>query len=338
MLFETGIRLLRMLPASPEKALTAAKIFEQWPSQGEEGVSQRSIERYMLSLMSGGSWGNGVVGATQEGRSRAYFLLPEQVATWFVTEEAALGMRLTHQVLGRTFGNSSRTNSDTLADMAERVLAASPSAQRVQRRLRIAPDGLGRLPARIDRNVLRTVIDAIARDRKLHFSYADSAGHESKPLASPLGLVAKDGTIYLVAAKGLSDRPRSFALHRVASAEVHFQVAQARPDFDLDEHIEASHQFSHRLDAEPPIALKLRVAPGTIYHFRERPLSRDQSIRAPRSEGGWYSVTATVPQTVLLIPFLAGMGPWIEVMEPQALRSKTAEWLRDSAALYANVE
>jgi hypothetical protein len=46
-------------------------------------------------------------------------------------------------------------------------------------------------------------------------------------------------------------------------------------------------------------------------------------------------VTATVPETVLLVPFLVSMGPWIEVMEPAGIRAKTAQWLRDSFAHYA---
>jgi predicted DNA-binding transcriptional regulator YafY len=185
--------------------------------------------------------------------------------------------------------------------------------------------------------VLAASIEAIKSGTKLRLTYVDSSGKESSPLVSPLGLVAKDGTIYLVAIKGLSDAPRHFPLHRMTEANASAQLAQMRLDFDLDRYIHDSHQFSHLLDAEAPLAvLKLRVAPETLYHFRERALSTDQAIGPARRSDGWRVVTATVPETYLLIPFLLSMGPWIEVLEPPSVRDETAKRLHAAAAHYSS--
>jgi predicted DNA-binding transcriptional regulator YafY len=179
-------------------------------------------------------------------------------------------------------------------------------------------------------------MDAIAADQKLSFIYVSAAGNSSNHIRSPQGLVAKDGTIYLLATEGLSDAPRHFALHRVRDAHVIPQRAQARPDFNLDHHIRDSHQLSHALDRHaPPASLKLRVAPEALFHFAERPLSDDQEITPAKRSDGWHTVTATVPETVLLVPFLLSLGGWIEVLGPPTVRSEVATWLRDAAAHYA---
>lgn len=335
----TGVRMLRLLNTRPENALTTVEIERRWRDLGGTEVALRSIQRYMSELSQDSADGPALVAVVERGRERAYYLKTSQVANWFMTEEAALDLQLSRDVFGRAFGSRGPSHGDKLADMAERVVAASPQTQRIRDRLRIAPDGIGRLPARIEPAVLRAAIDAIGKNRKLKFTYANAAGKVTNQLVSPLGLVAKDGTIYLVAVKGLSDVPRHFALHRISDADTHFQPAQPRPEFDLQQYIHDSHQFSHVLDAkEPPVELKLRVAPETIYHFEERRLSADQNIAPPKGGEPWYVVTATVPRTILLVPFLVGMGPWIEVLAPAEVRAATAEWTGRTWSHYAGDE
>jgi len=332
----TGVRLLRLLNTRPENALTTIEIARRWRGRGGTKVALRSVQRYMSDLSQDSDEGPALVAVAQRGTERAYYLKTSQVASWFMTEEAALDLQLSREVFGRAFGSRGHSSGDKLADMAERVVATSPETRRMRDRLRIAPDGIGRLPARIAAGVLRTSIDAIGRNRKLKFTYTSAAGKASLQLVSPLGLVAKDGTIYLVAIKGLADTPRHFALQRMVDVDVHFQQAQARPEFDLQQYIFDSHQFSHVLDEKaPPLPLKLRVAPGTIYHFTERPLSSDQKNTPPKGGEPWHIVTATVPKTMLLMPFLLSMGPGVEVLEPAALRAETAQWVGQMRAHYA---
>lgn len=332
----TGVRMLRLLHSRPESALTTAEISRRWRDLGGTAVTLRSIQRYMSDLSQDSSEGPALVAVVQRGTERCYYLKTSQVANWFMTEEAALDLQLSRDVFGRAFGSEGRANGDKLADMAERVVAASPETQRIRNRLRIAPDGIGRLPARIERGVLRTCIDAIGKNRKLRFNYSGASSKASSQLVSPLGLVAKDGAIYLVGVKGLNDAPRHFALQRMSDADVHFQQAQNRPEFDLQQYIVDSHQFSHVLDAKAaPVRLKLRVAPESIYHFRERPLSNDHAETLPAEGEPWHIVTATVPNTILLIPFLLSMGPWIEVLEPADVRAEAAKRISGMWAHYA---
>ncbi len=335
----TGVRLLRLLTTRPENALTTLEIERRWRDLGGTAVALRSIQRYMSDLSQDSGEGPALVAVVPRGSERAYYLKTSQVANWFMTEEAALDLQLRRDVFGPTLASRKQSSGDKLVDMAERVVAASPETQRIRDRLRIAPDGIGRLPARIKPEVLRAAVDAIGKNRKLKFTYSSAAGKTSDQLVSPLGLVAKDGTIYLVAIKGLADVPRHFALQRVSAADVHFQTAQARPDFDLQQYVLDSHQFSHVLnDSAAPVQLKLRVAPETMYHFKERPLSSDQKDAPPKGDEPWHIVTATVPQTVLLLPFLLSMGPWIDVVAPAAVRNEMRKWVGNMWAHYAQDE
>jgi predicted DNA-binding transcriptional regulator YafY len=333
----TGVRMLRLLNTRPENALTTAEISLRWGNMSGTAVTLRSIQRYMSDLSRDSSDGPALVAVVQRGTERSYYLKASQVANWFMTEEAALDLQLSRDVYGRAFGSQGKSNGDKLADMAERVVAASPETKRIRDRLRIAPDGIGRMPACIEPGVLRACIGAIGKNRQLGFNYRGASGETSIKLVSPLGLVAKDGAIYLVAVKELSDAPRHYALQRMLNADLHFQQAQHRPEFDLQQHIVDSHQFSHVLDAQAtPVQLKLRVAPEAIYHFRERPLSNDQTITSPAASEPWHTVTATVPNTILLMPFLLSMGPWIEALAPADVRAEATKRIAGMWTHYAS--
>lgn len=333
---KTGVRLLRLLTTRPESAQSTQEVLRRWLAMGDPPVDLRSIQRYMVELSQDLDERPALVASVERGGERCYYLQPSQVANWFMTEEAALDLQLSRDVLGRALGAGHGALGGHRDDMADRVVAASPETRRVRDRLRIVPDGIGRLPAPLRPAVLRAAIAAIAQERQLQFNYRNAAGKASRKRVSPLGLVAKDGTLYLVGVQGLADAPMHYNLHRMADADVHFQPAQPRPDFDLQRHIVDSHQFSHLLGADAaPMVLRLRVAPGTMYHFRERPLSDDQQEAPSSADDPWFTVTATVPQTVLLVPFLVSMGPWIEVMAPAALRTEVADWVRQMGTFYA---
>ncbi|WP_395700206.1 helix-turn-helix transcriptional regulator [Aquabacterium sp.] len=335
MKLSTAIHLLRLLSTRPEYAMTTEEIDRRWRDLGGAEVTLRSIQRYMGQL-SDDSEGPSLLETTRKNGLKAYYLRASQVATWFMSEEAALDLQLRRDVFGQAVQGMGRAGGAQLGDMAAEVIAASPEFRRIGDRLRTVPDGIGRRAAPVAPEVVREVIQAIGRERQIQFTYRNAAGKASRHLVTPLGLVAKDGTKYLVGVKGLNDTPRHFALHRASDARMHFRHAQHRPDFNLDDYIHASHQFSHVLDgSSPPIQLKLRVAPETMYHFRERPLSDDQRETAPRDRDAWFTVTATVPRTFLLVPFLVSLGAWVEVVGPAEVRAETAKWVRGMAAHYA---
>lgn len=336
MKFKTAIRILRVLGTQPAHALTTLQIRERWLLEKGEAVSLRSIQRYMVDLSNDSDEGPAIVKkVNRPGELPAYYLLQSQVASWFMTEEAALQLQITRQIYSRAFGDQDHLTAAKLDKLAEQVVQASTAARRIRSRVAVVPDGIGRLPAEIAHEVLAATFDAIAQDRMLDFRYESRSGRPSPDRVTPLGLVAKDGTVYLVGVTGLSDAPRHYALHRMAEAEVSFKPAQARGEFDLATHIHETHQFSHVLEDAPSLlGLKLRVHRDALFHFRERRLHESQVI-APSEDGIWSIVTATIPKTLVLRPFLASMGPAIEVLEPADVREELAAWARGMSGHYA---
>lgn len=341
MKLKTGIRLLGILGTRPSQAFTTHDLVERWGGEkarsggkGEE-VSLRSMQRYVRDFSQNDARGVALIKKVgRKGEQPKFYLQTDRVANWFMTEAAALDLQLAQQVYASTLGRGDASNAQQLADLTEKVIEASPETKRLRDRLRIVPDGIGRLPADIDPAALRETIAAISMRRQIEFIYADSTSRkQAQKRLTPLGLVAKDGTVYLVAIDGLSDAPRHYAMQRMSSVTATHRPVQDRPEFNLGRYVQETHQFSHVLDhQQAPVTLKLRVDEATIFHFRERPLAEKQGIK-PVKDG--YIVTAKIPKTFLLRPFLASMGPGIEVLEPADVRKELADWVQGMWTHYA---
>lgn len=334
MKMNTAVRLLQMLPVRGELAISVGELATKWYGGEYTRHQARNIQRYLNELATDGEDGPALVESV-EGKPRRFYLKLPQVAGWFMTEEAALNLLLTSQVIGSPLASLNQMSAKKLMEVAEKIVGASTDTRRIRERVRIVPDGFGRLPSQIDHGVLQATLDSVIRQRQLTFTFVSSQGRESSHRVSPQGLVAKEGTIYLLATKGLSDRPGHFPLHRMSNAEVDHRPLQTRSDFDLDRYILESNQLSHTIGPEAvPLRLELRVAPETLYHFKERPVSNDQHIGPASPVDGWSIVTANVLFTMLLVPFLLSMGGWIEVLGPPQVRDEMAKRVRAMAAHY----
>lgn len=338
MQIQTAVSLLEILSVPRSDALTNTEIGRKFYGKPTlESNELRNIQRYTKALSSASKDGPALIEAIGSGRDQRFYHKKSSVAHWLMTEEAALNILLTRQILGQTFGSVEQMGTKEIGEIAEKVADASDQTRRIRDRVRVVHDWIGRQPAIIPSNILKETIDAVANNRQLRFTYLSPAGKTIQKTVSPQGLVAKDGSLYLLGTEGLSDLPSAgLPLHRMKNADRTNQEAQFRPDFDLDRYIEDTHQLSHKLDANaPPVELSLRVAPESIYHFRERALSKNQTISPATPSDGWFVVTATVPHTVLLVPFLLSMGGWIEVLGPSTVREEMSERVRTMASHYA---
>ena len=331
----TAIRLLQTLPTKKESAMSVANIASQWFDGLQTASDIRNIQRYMTQRANGVSHDLALIDVVNEGAGRRYYLRSPQVAQWFMTAETALHVLVTSQHLCKALRDLDVMNNERLVNIADVVIDKSASARFFRDRVRVIQDGIGRLPACIDHSVLKQTIEAINKRRQLAFHYLSSSGKSSFPCVTCLGVVAKDGTLYLLGSTGLTDSPRHFPLQRMSEAEISHFPAQSRPDFDLDDYIERTHMLSHSLDVKSiDMRLRLRVAPEAMYHFLERPLSAEQYVDPLISPDAWRTVTATVPHTILLIPFLLSMGPWIEVLDPPEMRAAVKASLGNSSMRY----
>ncbi len=125
-----------------------------------------------------------------------------------------------------------------LAAAAERafgkLMAAMPSsmqAQAVSIRARLHVDSTGWRPFTENLSMLPIVQDAIARDRKLTFTYEPRHGTSDARTVDPLGIVCKQAVWYLVArtAAGM----RTYRVSRMSNAVVLPAVFDRPANFDL---------------------------------------------------------------------------------------------------------
>lgn len=305
-------------------------------SSGKEkpDATLRAIQRWVKDLSDSSSDDPYLLEKTED-KPPKYYLKMSRVADWFMSEKAALNLLLTRQVLAGAFGTTKQLGMDDVTELASEVAGNTLETRRIRSRLRVVPDGIGRLQSFIEPLVLEAAIQCVAEQVRFTFQHSYRLGEPSSHTVSVHGLVAKDGTIYLLGTTEFSDSIERFGLHRVANPEVTRLPARQPDHFDLDSYIDDSHQLSHKLDdSAPPVKLKLRVAPQTVYHFRDRALSADQKIEPSRGPMEWQEVTATVPNTILLAPFLLSMGGWIEVLEPLEVRTAMSERVHAMAAHY----
>lgn len=267
-------------------------------------------------------------------RQRLYFLHHDSVMKWFMSEQAALNLVMTGQVVGQALGEVSDIGVKAMAKLAVDVIQGRKStrASRIASSVRFLPDGIGRLPATLEPDLLQTMIDGIVRDRAVSFDYKRPVGKPSRRTVNPLGLVSKEGTMYLVASKGSDPVVIHYALQRASNPSVEMNHVRMVPEgFDLDEHIDSTHRFSHQTG--PEMNLVLEVNEEAIFHFKERPLTADQKIKKV-SGTDTYKVSAVIPDSYYLRPFLLSMRANVTVLEPIDLRKSLAVELKQMVANY----
>jgi len=329
-----AIGAIPLLPDSRDAAITKAEFVDRWRRAGLEELSDRQLHRFLTELESHCIAGE----VSGPNGSLRYFRASNRASEWAMTQETALRLLLTSRMLAQTMQGVGNEGAG-LIDFAESVISTSLAGRRLHRKIRVVPDGIGRLPAKVAPGVQEAVVESIASARQLRIVYRSRAqmgtgGQERTHDLTVLGAVSKDGAIYLLATKGLTEKVLTYALHRVAHAEVLSEPALERPDFDLDDHIEKTHQLSHGFDDNTVVDLRLRVHKGSIWHLQERPLCAQQKISRNPDANGWYAVTAPIPNTELLVPALLSMGDWVIVDGPDVVREKLVARLHAAAGHY----
>ena len=335
MKFAQALCLLRLMGARHEDALTPQQIVRRWNETYTNPIELRTAQRYLSELSTDRPDGESLLSVDRTQKEWRYHLRLSEIAHWLMDEETAVYQLLSLQVLGRTFGTTTESGAHITRSVAEHLTQKKRRSRRLRETLRIVPDGIGRLYARVDPDILANVIDALVSSQVLHVGYESSKGKFEAADLTPLGLVAKDGAVYLVSVEGFRDPPKARPLHRFKTAHVKPKPATPRRDFDLDDYIRDSHQMSHPIEGQRETTLLvLQVHPKALYHFTERPLAEDQQIFLPSQPGEWAVLKVRIPITVLLVPFLASFGPGIRVLEPESIVKQITAWMTKTVDLY----
>jgi predicted DNA-binding transcriptional regulator YafY len=276
-------------------------------------VSERTIHRDMESLSAAG-----VPVVAERGAGGGWSLMGEYRTNLTGLNEAEI------QALFLT--RSPRLLEDLgLGRAAEaafiKLFAAVPPAMRRDAESasrRIYVDGAGWNQSEESAPLLPLLQDAVWRERKLRFKYQRGDDCAVEREVGPLGLVAKGGVWYLVAA--IDGDIRNYRVSRVIEAEVTDQ-AFVRPEaFDLVAHWRQSAvEFRSKLPRYPVTA---RVHPEVVNRlYIIGRFSRVEHIDPP-DENGWRQVSLCFHFEDDACECLLGFGDQIEVLDPQELWRK----------------
>lgn len=168
---------------------------------------------------------------------------------------------------------------------------------------------------------------AVVHRRRVRLSYTSGSGRVSERVVEPTGIVAKDGTWYLLA--GTDDGRRTFRVDRIADA------------------IDTGERFD-RADG-PSLAALWDAVVGDVEEMRS--LTRatlvidERFVFVLRDQFGRHCVTESIedgrarvqvaaPTTLDLARTLAGWGDAVEVLHPPELRARLGRIGQQLATLY----
>lgn len=325
MKLNTALKIIRTLPMTEKTALSITEILNKWNEGNNNPKAEiRSLQRYFQELTTSE---NPIIQRIETGNTPKYYLNLNHVAQWFLNDVVAFNLLTSKPAVANLLPDDSDLNIKEWYKVASDLNNNKPGLKKLRSCIRIVSDGLGRLPANIPPSIISTVLEGIMNNKKLELHYVNTKGVCSQRVISVQGLISKDGTMYLLATTGLGDAPRHLALHRIQKVAVSNLAHQPQPEFNLEEYIEKTQQLSHAINNLDTIELKLKVNPETIYHFKERPLAANQQILEVKNSTNKieFIVTAHIPDTILLVPFLLSMGKWIEVLGPENIRNKMRE-------------
>lgn len=247
-----------------------------------------------------------------------------------------------------------RTAGDTrLAAAAEsalnKLMAAMPTTLReraISIRQRIHVDTTGWRGTTEDLSLLPTVQDAVARDLKLSIRYArtrrdsveaipntnEKISETVERIVSPLGLVAKGSTWYLVALS--NGEFRTYRISRIRDAKILDEPSERPADFDLAAHWKSStQQFK---EGWPKFEATLCFHPNAAQEMKiwrlASPVKPDEKL--PNTPEGWITLQVQFDSEEQARFVTLGLGPHVEVLQPTSLRASHAA---DVAAMFERI-
>ncbi len=183
-------------------------------------------------------------------------------------------------------------------------------------------------------SVQETVYQALLTDRQLIVAYRRKTADRPKTYpVHPLGLVFRDGVVYLVCTVKRYADIRHLALHRMTSAMLRDEPARRPEGFSLSRYVKDEQFFSYPLQGRL-IHAELLFERGAALHLAERPLSRDQRL-IPQKDGR-VLLRATVRDTLELRWWVQGFGDQVEVIAPASWRAEFAAMVHRLANRYGN--
>lgn len=320
------ITMLSLIPRQPQK-ISTERIRQFLEDRGYD-VTLRSIQRDLRKLQlqfpiqgddarpQGWSWLS----------AAPAFSLPA------LDPQTALTLHMVEQYMKQLLPVTTLSHLQPWFAAAESLLsAAGHGLHDWPNKIRVLPQGLPRIPPQIDANIHATISEALFSDRQLKATYRSCSADQSwTKVLNPLGLVVRNGTIYLVCTIEEQSELRQLPLQRMESVVVLDNPVLRPEKFDLDQAI-AEGTFGIQYAAKP-IKLEAYFSSHVAQYLAESPIAEDQAIG--KDEDGEVRFTATIPDTFELRQWLKSFGDEVVVTKPVTLRAEFKDIANSLAAYY----
>ncbi len=170
------------------------------------------------------------------------------------------------------------------------------------------------LRVHIDKDIFNTIFEAWKTHHTLDVEYLDSGSRKSSRRLDPHVLAFRDGAWFTIGYCHLREEIRTFAIHRIAKAEVTGKTF--KPSTEIIDSVEKDGPFKYRNYRN----VKLVCDKSILKRLTEKPLHRDQKIE-PVDKGKFSVTVPTVPEYEIMLLVLNQVG-LIEVVEPASLRTQ----------------
>jgi predicted DNA-binding transcriptional regulator YafY len=310
------------------RLITLILLLQNQPSQKASdlaeklGVSVRTLHRYidMLDEMD-------IPVYTERGPYGGFSLvrgykMPPLVFTPQEAVVVTLGTGLVEEMWGQIYRQAAR---GALAKL-ENLLPDEQRGEVAWARRALIATGLNR--ADLDRLApdLEMLRRAVRERRMVQFIYhpVNRPEAETRPV-NPYALVFRWGWWYVVGYCLLRQEMRSFRIDRIKALLLTGETFQIPAEFDIHAYLAAE------MKSQPQVQVRLRFAPQGA-HIALTNRSNWDSLE--QQSDGSVLVTMKAPGLTWSSSTTLAYGPWVTVVEPEAVRELVAGWAREILALY----
>ena len=213
---DTVLRHLAMLASIPVRpnAKSTREIREDLLEQDSEyDVSVRSIQRSLEMLST-----RFPIASEMRGRANYWYWIDKHALTQIpaMGEPTAFVLRLASEYLKPLMPASALRRLEPYFRHADEVIAGTGLGRWVKR-ARLVGRGPLLQPPDVKDEVLEAVYTALMNNRQVEVAYRSRAGTRAQRIVlNPLGVVSRDGIVYLVATSWEYEDTRHYVLHRMA--------------------------------------------------------------------------------------------------------------------------
>jgi len=180
-------------------------------------------------------------------------------------------------------------------------------------------------------DVLDEITQGLLYQCRLRLRHRGLSGQEREHEVDPYTLMMYRGGLYLIARSHLVNKTVYFAVERIVEAErLATRFAYPR-GYSPQKHIEGI--FGIIDGPQTPVEILIRNRETAAY-LSSRRIHPTQRFRQHRD--GTTTLTMTVRGTTELVPWLVGLGSYVEVRRPAALRDEVHRILVAAAGLYTS--